>query len=99
MEIEILNEKDNPLLERNEVQFIVKHEGAPTPKRDEVREMLGAMMKKNKKLVVIDYLKSSFGVNTSSGYAKIYRSEAAAKKYEAEAILKRNGMVEEKKEE
>ena len=99
MDIEIVSEKDNPLLERTEVHFIVKHEGGPTPKRDEVREMLSSMLKKNKKLVILDYLKSSFGTNESKGYAKVYRSEEAAKKYETEPILKRNGLIEEKKEE
>lgn len=100
MEIEIIEKRENPLLNRVEVKFRVKHEGEKTPERDLVKSDLADMLKTDKNLVIIDRIRPSFGVAMSFGYAKIYNSLEDVKKVEPEYILKRNKFgekVEEKK--
>ena len=43
MDIEVLEEFYNPLLERREVRFQVKHPGSATPERFKVRQALREM--------------------------------------------------------
>ena len=98
MELEIIEKKDNPLLNRTEVKFKVKHQGEKTPERELVKNDLAEMLKVNKSLVIIDYIRPGFGIAVSSGYAKIYKSIEDAKKVEPSYILKRNKFGEVKKE-
>ena len=100
MELEIKNKRENPLLNRIEVQFIVSHPNSPTPKRDHVRDELSKAMKVPKDRVVVDNMKSSFGVHDTKGYAKIYPSKEEAMKIERDYLLKRNKLQDkpEKKE-
>ncbi len=92
MELEIQNKRENPLLNRIEVQFIVSHPNSPTPKRENVREELSKTMKVQKDRIVVDNMKSSFGVHDTKGYAKIYPSKEDAMKVEREHLLKRNKL-------
>ncbi len=94
MEIEILNKKENPLLGRTEVRFRVTHEGAPTPKREEVRQALGKALNAPKESVVLDQLDSEFGRGQSHGYAKVYANQDLIKKVERPHILVRNKLAE-----
>ncbi len=92
MELDIKNKRENPLLNRIEVQFIVSHPNSPTPKRDHVRDELSKTMKVPKDRVVVDNMKSSFGVHDTKGYAKIYPSKEEAMKVERDYLLKRNKL-------
>ncbi len=94
MELEIKNKRENPLLNRIEVQFIVSHPNSPTPKRDHVRDELSKAMKVPKDHVIVDNMKSSFGVHDTKGYAKIYPSKEEAMKIERDYLLKRNKLQE-----
>ena len=98
MELEIIEKRENPLLNRTEVKFRVKHQGEKTPERELVKSDLAEMLKVNKSLVIIDYIRPSFGMAVSSGYAKIYKSVEDAKKIEPSYILKRNKFGEVKEE-
>jgi small subunit ribosomal protein S24e len=92
MELDIKNKRENSLLNRIEVQFIVHHPNNPTPKRANVREELSKAMKVPKDRVVVDNMKSAFGVHSTKGYAKIYKSKEAAMEIEREYLLKRNKL-------
>lgn len=96
MQIEIIDKKENKLLGREEVSFKTIHEKEPTPKRDIIREKLAEMLNTKKENVVIDFLKSEFGKNSTFGYAKVYNSIEDAKKLEREHILVRNKLAEKK---
>ena len=98
MELEIQNKKENPLLNRTEVHFVVHHPNSATPKRENVREELSKALKVTKDRVVVDNMAPSFGVHDTEGYAKIYPSKEEAMKVEREYLLKRNHMEPPKKE-
>jgi len=102
MELEILEKRENPLLNRTEVKFRIKHEGEKTPERELVKNDLAEELKVSKDLIIIDYIRPHFGIAMSSGYAKIYKSVEDGKKVEPDYVLKRNNFgiktKEEKKE-
>jgi len=102
MELEILEKRENPLLNRTEVKFRIKHEGEKTPERELVKNDLAEELKVSKDLIIIDYIRPHFGIAVSSGYAKIYKSGEDGKKVEPDYVLKRNNYgiktKEEKKE-
>jgi small subunit ribosomal protein S24e len=88
MEIEILEDKKNPLLERREVKFNAAFNGA-TPSRKDVRAKLVAILSSDRELTVLDKFDTNYGSQTAKGYAKVYDSKDAMK-VEAEHKVERN---------
>ena len=99
MEIEIVNQRYNPLLEREEVEFIVKHPNEGIPSREVVKAKVSAMLNKDQNVVVLQYIKGSFGKHESEGRVHIYASPEEALKNEPKHILKRQGMLQEEEKE
>jgi len=98
MELEMIEKRENPLLNRTEIKFRVKHQGEKTPERELVKNDLAEMLKVNKSLIIIDYIRPGFGMAISSGYAKVYKSMEDARRVEPSYILKRNKFGEAKEE-
>jgi small subunit ribosomal protein S24e len=97
MEIKVLEEKNNPLLQRREVQFsIIQNLG--TPSRLEIKNKLAAYLNSKPELVIIERMKQEFGKRETRGYAKIYESMDRLKNVETEHIIQRNEKKPEKKE-
>jgi ribosomal protein S24E len=99
MEIEIISKKENPLVGRLEVNFKVSHPKEITPDRKHIREEIASLLKIKKDRIVIDNMKPEFGKPETIGYAKIYKNKDDALQMETNAVLKRNALLEEKKEE
>jgi len=101
MEIEIESKKNNPLMNRTEVFFTVKHKGEKTPNREIIRSELADKLNAKKENIIVNSINSSFGTQETTGYAKVYSSLQKAKDLERDHILKRNkiGVTEKKKEE
>jgi small subunit ribosomal protein S24e len=97
MDIKIIEEKNNPLLNRREVRFKVTNEGS-TPSRKSIVEKLAATMNSKPGMVIVDCLDSEFGKQETVGYAKIYETEDRAKQVEREHIIKRNTFGEKAEE-
>ena len=90
MELEIVSKKDNPLLDRTELEVLAHHTGKPTPTRAEVREHVAAAMKAKKDVVLVDHMESTFGKGLTRGYVKVYKTKEAAMAIEREPIKRRN---------
>ena len=90
MELEIVSKKDNPLLDRTELEVLAHHTGKPTPTRDEVREQVAAAMKAKKDVVLVDHMESTFGKGVTRGYVKVYKTKEAAMAIERGHIKIRN---------
>ena len=97
MEIEIESKRNNPLLNRTEVYFIVKHPGEGTPNREIIRSELADKLNVNKENIVVNTVKSGFGIQEISGYAKVYSSVQKIKNLEQDYILTRNKLIEKDK--
>ncbi len=94
MEVEIVDKKENQLLDRTEVTFKASHAKEGTPQREAVREKLASMLKATKERVIVDRMDSEFGKMETLGYAKVYKNKEAAMKYEREHVLVRNKLKE-----
>jgi len=94
MEVEIVDKKENQLLDRTEVTFKASHAKEGTPQREAVREKLASILKATKERVIVDSMDSAFGRMETLGYAKVYKSKEAAMKYEREHVLVRNKLKE-----
>jgi small subunit ribosomal protein S24e len=96
MDFEVTRDARNELLSRREVDFSLRFDG-PTPSRMQVIGKLAAMLNVNEKLLVLDSLKTSFGMTQLSGKARIYDSEEQKAKTER-AFLMIRGMPKIKEE-
>ncbi len=94
MDIEEKNKRENPLLGRTELEFLLHHPGEETPERDSVRNLVADHVGGDPESTVIDHLKSEFGRPTTRGYAKIYESPEEAQHVEADHLLERNKLKE-----
>ncbi len=94
MEVEVIEQQENKLLGRLEVRFTVRHEEGGTPGREAVREALQKALKVKDQPLVIDHIKTSFGMREAKGYAKVYDSLEAASRVERRHVLQRNGLLE-----
>jgi small subunit ribosomal protein S24e len=92
MDIDIIEQEDNPMLHRTDVRFEVIHEEA-TPSRLSVRDSLAAMLNKDAEEVVIHELDTKFGMRTTVGYAKVYETPEDALAVEQDHMLERNKIV------
>ena len=93
MEIEILSKKENPVIDRIEVQVLAKHQGGPTPKREELRELVAGAFKVEKDRVIVDHTNSGFGQGETRAYVKVYPSKKRAIEVERKPILVRNKLA------
>ena len=98
MDVDVVEKKFNPLLERDEVEFTVSHEGEPTPDLASIRKVLGTKLNSKADLTVVDSVYSHFGSSTSSGFAKVYKKKEMLQKVEAKHVLTKNFGAEDKKE-
>ncbi|OQX19252.1 MAG: hypothetical protein BWK75_05820 [Candidatus Altiarchaeales archaeon A3] len=90
MDVEILNKKDNRLLERKELNLKVLFEAnKATPKLNEMKNAITAKLNLNPPLTIIDNINQPFGVHYSEVYAKEYDNENAMN-VETRPVLKKN---------
>jgi len=94
MNIEVIQDRKNPLLNRRELDILVIYESG-TPKRDEVREELSKKYGVEKERIIIEKMESLFGANKAKAHIHIYDSIEHAKMYERKHILRRHGLLEE----
>jgi small subunit ribosomal protein S24e len=94
MEIEFLETRENALLDRTEIKFKAMHQKEGTVSRDAIREKIASLAHSTKERVILDNMKSEFGLGQTKGYAKVYKSVDAAKKHERKHILVRNKLIE-----
>ena len=89
MDIQVIEAKNNTILNRRELVFKVIHDES-TPTRKSVVERLAATQNSKVGLVYVDSLKTEFGKRETIGYAKIYETAERAKEIERAHIVERN---------
>lgn len=94
MEIEERSKRENKLLRRTELEFVLHHPGEETPERDSVRALIADYVGGAAENTIVDSLNSEFGRGSTKGYAKIYEDQDDVLKVEPEHQLVRNGLKE-----
>lgn len=92
MDIDIIEEDENPMLHRTDVRFEMVHEDA-TPSRLSVRDSLAAKLNKDAEEVVVHELDTKYGMRKTVGYAKVYESPQHAQDVEQDHMLERNKIT------
>jgi len=92
MDVDIIEEDENPMLHRTDIRFEITHEEA-TPSRLSVRDSLAAKLNKDAEEVVIHKLDTKFGMRKTVGYAKVYDEPEAALEVEQQHMLERNKIA------
>ncbi len=92
MELEIIEDKENRLLNRREIHFRIIHANETTPKRDEVITHLVQSTGTSREKIVVDHIKPEYGIPHCKGYAKVYKTKEDALHIERKPILKRNKL-------
>jgi small subunit ribosomal protein S24e len=92
MDVEIIDEDENPMLHRTDVRFQLTHDDA-TPSRLSVRDSLAAKLNKGSEEVVVHKLDTKYGMRKTVGYAKVYDTAEAAQDVEQEHSLARNKIA------
>ncbi|WPH03083.1 putative ribosomal protein S24e [Acrodontium crateriforme] len=83
----------NPLLGRKQMVVDVLHPGRANVSKDELREKLSGLYKANKDQVSVFGFRTQFGGGKSTGFALVYDSDEAMKKFEPRYRLIRYGQA------
>ena len=97
MEITITKDIQNELLSRKEVEFTIVYSGA-TPSRKMIHAKLAAILNAPKEQVVLDSLKTRFGMMQLSGSARFYDKKEDMLKVESAYLMKRGLSAEDESE-
>ena len=98
LQIEITDEKKNPLIDRTELTFRIDHFGEGTPNRLDIKKKIAAMQGSDEKLTIIRKLQTYFGSSYTIGKVYIYTDVSELQFYEPFHIQVRN-LEKEKREE
>ncbi|MEE9594386.1 MAG: hypothetical protein V3V92_03205 [Candidatus Hydrothermarchaeales archaeon] len=89
MKVEILQDTENPLLDRRELVLKITHD-ATTPTFAEARNKIASALKAKKDVVVVQSIKSKFGIKEAIATANVYSDNSRALLVEMEHKLKKN---------
>jgi len=91
--MQVIERKDNPLLNRVEIRFVWDHPNSPTP---DLSQMVAAAAKSEpgakEELVFIKDVSTRFGMPRTTGLALIYSSEEAST-IEPDFIIERHKRI------
>ena len=94
MELEITEQNDNPLLNRQEIKLVIKHNDDSTPRRNQVIKNLSEQLKAKRELVIIDHLKNAYGKTETHGYAKVYSDKDSLTRIETKPSIDRHKDID-----
>ena len=78
--MEIIDRKENPLLNRVEIEFRWNHEGAATPSRVDMLNAVASIEPgSNRDLIVIKDVNTRFGMGSTTGLGLVYADKESMK--------------------
>ncbi len=98
MQIEKQEEKENPLLHRNEITVKIKNY-AETPSRTQVKEKASAELGYDKQNLVIDKISQEYGKKEATCTIKAYENQEDMERYSKSYKKERTQKTQEKDEE
>ena len=99
MKIEIISQKKNPLVGREDVQARINHEGQRTPSRQEMLKELAHMLKVQENHIIIDRIFTVQGQAVSHAKILAYEKGEDVPAYKTDKMkrrMKAKGAEEEK---
>ncbi|MCE8423215.1 MAG: 30S ribosomal protein S24e [Candidatus Methanoperedens sp.] len=87
MELQIIQDKTNPLLKKREILIKINNKG--TPSRIDIKNKLAAMANSKPELIVIEHLDTVFGKQEVIGTVSVYQNEERLKQLVHQHLLAR----------
>ncbi len=97
--LKIIEEKENKLIERREIKFIVEHLGNPTPSRLDIRGKLSAILDVDPETLYVIKTETEYGIGRTKGLAHIYATKERAMAIESKYIIERHQPKKKEEEE
>ncbi|MCS7386428.1 MAG: 30S ribosomal protein S24e [Candidatus Methanomethylicota archaeon] len=89
-QIEVVDKRQNPLLNRLELDIMIYHSSSGTPSRFEVRKAIAEQFKVPIDCICIRRLITEYGVGKTRGHVHVYESPERAKEIEPEYLIARD---------
>lgn len=96
MDLEILKERDMPLMSRKRFTLFAGFKG-PTPTRIQLRDAISKKVKGEPELTVVKHIYNRYGIEKAKVIAHVYSKKEDMLRYEDKVLLDKH--VEKKKEE
>jgi small subunit ribosomal protein S24e len=78
--MEIIDRKENPLLNRVEIEFRWNHDGSATPSRQDMLNGIASIEPgSNRDLIIIKNVNTRFGTGSTTGLGIVYADETSMK--------------------
>ncbi len=90
MKVEVLTERENPLLKRKEVEALVEHVGKATPSRAELRKVFAEQYGVPIEHVIVVKIRTRYGTNKSFVRCHLYEDLSVAKVVEHKHLLRKH---------
>src|SRR3989344_8301074 len=98
MELQILKERETPLLSRKRVTLEAGYEGA-TPSRLKFKDAIAKKLNVKGDMVIIKHIYTRYGLQKAKIIAHIYSNQKDLKRFEQEGLVKKHTKPEAPKEE
>jgi ribosomal protein S24E len=99
MKVDIIDQKKNPLLKRDEIRARIGHPGKPTPNRKEILAVLAKALKAGEDRVIVDKIFTRKALPESEAHALVYKKKEDIPKDKLEKMERRTKKAEKPKEE
>jgi len=99
MKIEIVSQKKNPLMGREDVHLRINHDGQSTPSRQEILKETAHLLKMNESHIIIDRIFTVQGQAVSNAKVLAYERKEDVPVYKTEKMKRRMKLEKEKPEE
>jgi len=93
-DVEIIEEKRNPLIDRTELKVRVHHLDSGTPNRLELKKKISALKNSNENLTIVSNIQTHFGASYDIGTINIYDNAKELQFYEPFHFQVRNLPLE-----
>ena len=90
MQVKVIEQFNNPLLQRKEVKAVVYHVGLPTPQRLQLREELAKALGSSPELTYVTHVYTQYGIGVSRVEAHVYFDKNTAELVEPLYVKLRN---------
>lgn len=98
MDLNILKERDTPLLSRKRYTFEMDFKGA-TPSRIEIRDAVAKKVKSEPELTIIKHVYTRYGVEKAKIIAHVYSNKEEMAKLEQKVLVDKHVVKKEEKAE
>lgn len=98
MKLEIISEKDTPLLSRKRISMMANYTGT-TPSRDVLKKEIATKLNKGKNLIIIKHIYGRFGAQRCKIIVHVYDDEKTLKRIEEGYLIKKHAEKKQEKSE